>query len=149
MRRWCLITPIIQFYQFPAHAAQDLFFHLRKKLGIRKKAHSLLLILLIYNLIQWEALISKFQKSKIAQNKGVILCIQEWQSILKRHPSNIITLRRHCFLLAATSLVVFFDKPFSWLIEQSKKKVVREKNVQNFNLKFTRIFWRQSFENQG
>ena len=28
--------------------------------------------------------------------------------------------------------MVFFDKPLSWLTEQSRKKVVREKNVQNF-----------------
>jgi len=74
--------------------------------------------------------------------------------------------------------VVFFDKLLSRLTEQSKKKVVREKNVQNFlidtvvkkkakknkfnifqvswkksclciNLKFDRIFLRQSFENSG
>ena len=28
--------------------------------------------------------------------------------------------------------MVFFDNPLSWLTEQSRKKVVREKNVQNF-----------------
>ena len=88
----------------------------------------------------------------------------------------MLTLRRHCFWLAPTSLVVFFDKLLSRLTEQRKKKVVREKNVQNIllykvvkknskknnfnffqvswqkillwiNLKFNRNFWRQSLEN--
>ena len=51
-----------------------------------------------------------------------------------------LTLRRHCFCLAPTSLMVFFDKPLSWLTEYSEKKVPREKM---FRIPFCTQEWKK------